>query len=631
MCGINFIIRQGNDAAGVRATVERMNHALAHRGPDADVVKVSTLDNLTIGLGHRRLSIIDTSHNADQPLSTRDGRYSLIYNGEIYNYRELQQELGEDAVFEQTSGDTGVLLASLARWGEAVLPRLNGMWAFVLVDWHERRALIARDRLGKKPVYYHQAAGTVPQLLCSSELKGILLGTARRFPLDAQALLRYLSQSITNDTDRTFFSDIHCVPPGCAAWIDLREPTRPLQFRRYWQFPEPEEPGPSLSIEAAAKQLRELLFDSVRLRLRSDVPIGVMLSGGLDSSSILAAAVAAGRPDVAVFSVVSDDPAESEEVFIRRAASHFNLTPRLLNVDRDPQRLFEDLAEVNWINDQPLTGMSQVAQHSIIRSARQQGVKVLLTGQGADEQLGGYNKFLYLYLMSLVARGRIAQACSVAASFALRNTVFREFSLAEARRYIPHLRKRGGTGYYGQALQDAEAAPTGYRRNVAEVMRLDMTRFSLPQLLHTEDRMSMANSTEMRVPFIDFRIVEFLAHLPPEAKLHGGWTKFVLRQAMRSELPAEICFRKDKKGFNLPEAAWFRGPLLPQAAKILSGDLCAESYGVFVPGAGRNYLESWRAGSAEVTYKQFFGMISLELWLRQVDSYVSEAAVRIAA
>jgi asparagine synthase (glutamine-hydrolysing) len=624
MCGINFVVQQTRDADGVRAAVERMNKVISHRGPDADAVTVHPLDDCVVGMGHRRLSIIDTSHSADQPISTPDGRYSLIFNGEIYNYKELLPELGDDPVFAQTTGDTGVLLAALVRWRESALSRLNGMWGFVFVDWHEKRALISRDRLGKKPLYYHQTAAG---LSCSSEVKGVLSASNGRFRLNSQTLLRFLVQAVTEDTDQTFFEGVDCVPAASFAWIDLRSPGAPIDFKTYWRHPFAEGVSESRGCLARADvdRFRELFFDAVRLRLRADVPVGLQLSGGLDSSAVLAGIVAAGRRDVNAYSVVSDDPKHSEEPFIRMVAGHFGVNSQVINVDHDPRYLFEQLAEVNWINDRPVAGMSKVAQYLMVREQRAQGVKVLLTGQGSDEQLGGYNKFLYLYLMSLARRGRLLRAASVAARFALNNTVFGEFTLEEARRYIPGLRARGGAKYVGPALQAAKLAATGYRRDFNETLFMDVTRFSLPQLLHTEDRMAMAFGVEMRVPFVDYRIVEFLARMPPEAKLGSGWTKLILREAMRGHLPEQITFRKDKKGFNVPEADWFRRSLAPQVTELLSGQLCAEDMGVFQPGAGRHYLRSWQSGSREVSFREVFGLISLELWLRRVQQHVASS------
>jgi asparagine synthase (glutamine-hydrolysing) len=622
MCGINFIVHETGDPDSVRAALERMNKVIAHRGPDADIKTLHPLGGCVVGMGHRRLSIIDTSHSADQPLSTPDGRYSLIFNGEIYNYQELLPELGDDPVFQQTSGDTGVLLAALVRWREAALTRLNGMWGFVFVDWREKKALISRDRLGKKPLYFHQSAGG---LSCSSEVKGVLAASSGKFRLNAQTLLRYVLQSVTDDTNQTFFEGVDSVPAASFAWIDLRRPGATLEFKTYWRQPFAE--GQTVSSgqleRADVDRFRELFFDSVRLRLRADVPVGLQLSGGLDSSAVLAGIVAAGRKDVSSFSVVSDDPSHSEEPFIRAAAGHFGVAPHLLNVDRDPHHLFELLPEVSWINDQPVAGMSKVAQYLMVREQRAQGVKVLLTGQGSDEQLAGYNKFLYLYLMSLARRGRLLRAGTVAAKFVMNNTVFGEFTWEEARRYIPGMRSRGGAKYVAPALQAAELAATGYRHDFNETLFMDVTRYSLPQLLHSEDRMAMAFGVEMRVPFVDFRMVEFMAKLSPEAKLGSGWTKLILREAMRGYLPDRITFRKDKKGFNVPEPAWFRTSLAPKVSELLSGELCAESMGVFQLGAGRHYLRSWQSGSREVSFREVFSLISLELWLRRVQHHVA--------
>ena len=621
MCGINGVIDYGADLGRVEAALSAMERAQLHRGPDGHGRFTDSLSSACfVGLGHQRLAILDTSTHAHQPMLSPDGRYVLVYNGEVYNYREIAEDLRDDPVIASSSGDTAVVLAALMRWGADALKRFNGMWALLLLDRKEKSLLVARDRLGIKPLYFHMDA---ERLWFASEVKSILSATQKRFGLNRRSIAQYLLQSLTDSSEDTFFEDIHSIPPGHYWEIPLLSRThRREDMRPYWRHPYDECGEFDQSIESP-EQLRQLFFDSVKLRLRSDVPVGVLLSGGLDSSCMLAAVKAAGALDhVTALSVVSDDPDSNEEPFIDIMANHAGCSVKKLKIDQSPLDVLKDLDQTCWYMDQPVGGFSSVAHRRLMQCAQDIGVTVLLTGQGSDEQLGGYNKFFYFYLIDCVRSHRYHQAASMLFYSLVQGTILREFTWAEAKRYIPALRTINGRSYLNSELFAESLAKTGMAGSYREREWLDIRYFSVPMLLHYEDRMSMSLAKEMRVPFLDYRVVEFLARVPPKQKLFHGWTKYILRMAMAGYVPDAIRWRKDKKGFNLPEANWARGEFISHFNARFQDDMLAGRLGFVVPGEVRRLYDRYVKGDGGVAYKNIFSIYCLETWLRVFEPYI---------
>ena len=536
------------------------------------------------------------------------GRYVLCYNGEIYNYRELAAELGADAGIDPTQGDTAVLLAALMRWGADALPRLNGMWAFVLLDRERQTLLVSRDRLGVKPLHWAVVDGS---LTIASEVKGVLALTQSRFRLNPDSVLRHLLQSLGNSDCSTMFDGIDAVPAASYAQIDLKlSPVAPA-FRRFWRHPH--ESGAAVA-PATSDQLHELMVDSVRLRLRSDVSCGLLLSGGLDSSSILGAAGELGA-DLHVLSAVSNDPQSNEEYWINQAARFNHIKPTLVRIDDDPLSMLEELPQATWHNDQPLAGFSLIAHRRLMAAARERGLVVLLSGQGSDEQLGGYNKFLYFYLYQCLAGGNPLRAAALLWDCFRHGTVIHEFRFAEAKRYLPHWVSRSG-GHLGVALAGARILPTSANAGYAERELRDIQSTSLPMLLHSEDRMSMSCGREIRLPFMDYRVVELLAAISPADKFRHGWPKWPLRHAMRRVLPTSITWRRDKKGFNIPEANWLKTTFRPRIEALFASDMRCADLGLVQPQAVRETYRRYCGGDVRVSYKDVLNVVTLEAWLQ---------------
>jgi asparagine synthase (glutamine-hydrolysing) len=575
-----------------------------------------------LGLASQRLAVVDLSARAAQPMTSACGRYVLCYNGEIYNYRELRIEVRQagDQELAPDAGDTQVLLACLARWGVECLPRLNGMWAFALFDREHNSLLLARDRLGVKPLFW--SAGSAG-LVVASEIKGILAATGQRYPLNDDVIARHLAQSLSNTDTQTMFQGIEAVPAGSFARIDLGAGQPALlapRFQPFWRHPF--ERGEPL-LAADPQELCALLQDAVRLRLRSDVPCGLLLSGGLDSSSILAAAHAQQLP-LQVLSVISQDPASSEEYWVKQMARHCGVDPILIRIDEDPLSILADLDEASRFNDAPLPGLAMVAQQRLMQAASDHGITVLLTGQGADEQLGGYNKFFYFRLLELLRGGRYDEAARQAWKSYARGTVWGEFRWAEAKRYLPWQSARTAS-ILGPRLAQAQLCETSSAGSYAEREWRDVHSLSLPLLLHSDDAMSMSRSRETRHPFVDYRIVEFLARVPPDQKFRDGWPKWILREAMRRHLPVSVSWRRDKKGFNIPEARWLCTAFVAHMERWLAGPmLCVEHGFVSAPaleGAYRRLL----AGVAGASYKEVLAALTLESWLRVNEAHIAPA------
>jgi asparagine synthase (glutamine-hydrolysing) len=615
MCGISLCCLVDKDRAAL--TIAKMVATLRHRGPDGDGVFLEVLaDQRGLALGHNRLSIIDLSDHASQPMRSDDGRYVLIYNGELYNYREMAGQLGEDAP-KGVVGDTAVIMAALIKWGPDALRLFNGMWALALFDRVKQELLIARDRFGKKPLYYYQDG---PEFYIASEVKTILVAAESRFKINPRVAVPYLTRGLLDFSDETFFDKVQQFPASSFQILSLAQDARiGARTHRYWSHPvelgELPEPG-----KVTVSEIRELFLDSVRLRMRSDVPVGVLLSGGIDSSSILGAA-AATHENVTVLSVVSDDPVLNEERFIDSMARHVGCPVVKLNVSSQPQRLMDALSDACWFNDSPLVAIASLAHIDLMRQASERGIKVLLTGQGADEQLGGYNKFLYFYLLGLMKSGKYATALRTVLQFTRNSATFSEFRLSEAMRYIGRRWLSEGT-YLAPDKQHSDSVDIGFHGSYERREWVDLTKTSVPALLHSEDRMSMSKSVEMRVPFLDYRFVELLARVHPSAKFAGGWTKSIFRQAMDGLIPDDIRYRRDKKGFTVPGEEWVRFLLKDELVHMFRSDMLAERLGLVVADKLRAYYERFCNGAGILNGKQFFRAYAFETFLRRFQPFI---------
>lgn len=581
MCGIAGIVARAS-AAQVLDTVRRAAQALHHRGPDdaGDLAYQDAAGSAwTIGLAHRRLSIIDLSAAARQPMGLPDEPLFIVFNGEIYNYRELRAELEALGRRFRTQSDTEVLLAAYAQWGPACLPRLAGMFAFAILDTSARRLFLARDVFGIKPLYYTTGehgftfASEIPALL-------ELPGASRQ--ANPRRVFEFLNDGVADHGGDTFFAAIHQLPAAHYLEVSLDCPSR-AQPVRYWDL----DRGQSLdlSFDAAARRLRDLFAESVALHLRSDVPLGVALSGGIDSSSVLMMArqVLGPRADLHTFSFIAADPAISEETWVDEANRAAGAVAHKFKVGNHD--LNEEFDLLIGIQGEPFLNPLVYAQLIAFRKAKELGIKVLLEGQGADELLAGYPQYASVRLASLLGSGRgwdglrFLQAVSgrldIKPSGVLRAAVAGLLPPAirePLRRAIgkplvfPWLDR---SWFLDRGVAAFESPNGGGRYRLRQALHETLFKTKIPTFVRWADRNAMACAVENRVPFLTPALAAFLFSLPEEYLLAGdGTTKAVFRQAMRGLVPDRILERKAKIGFATPYGTWL-GAMRPRAQELL--------------------------------------------------------------
>ena len=620
MCGLFGVVSRG--AALSDDAVRAAHEVQQHRGPDGIGAWHGTVDAHSVTLGHQRLSIIDLSVAGAQPMRRGDDEV-LVYNGEIYNYLELRSELERAGVVFRTRTDTEVVLAALRHWGaEAASQRFNGMWALAWLDRSGRRLVLSRDRAGEKPLYYTHADGA---LFFASEIKTLLSLTGRRYAVNATVVARYLGQSLVDATDETFFEGIRKLPPACVATVPLAQ-DRPLDVRPrpYWQG---RVAGDVAPFPRFVEELASTFLDAVDIRLRSDVPVGVLLSGGLDSSCIAAAMHELAGPDgdVNLLSAVSDDARYDESPFIDAMATHLGRPVQKVRLDLWPEQVLPLLETLCWYNDEPVASFGNLAHYQLMQRAKEHGITVILSGQGADELLCGYRKYLGFYLQSLVRARRYVEAGRVAAGFLRNGTVLTQFTLAEASRYLPRVVARRNDGILGPRLRGTPALGVGLGEgSLQDRQWLDFTRFSIPLLTHTEDRMSMSHGREIRLPFLDVRLMDQLLPAPADYKLRDGWTKYALRKAFAGRLPPSVVWRKDKQGFVNPQVEWLRDRLRPAVLEAFGPESLIFQHGLVDRRALLELYDRYcRPHGSGIFFLQIFSPLALEVWMRRYQAYLS--------
>ncbi|MBC2669594.1 XrtA/PEP-CTERM system amidotransferase [Novosphingobium piscinae] len=589
MCGIAGLFHLHTPKPVDPARIEAMCTAMVHRGPDGGGVWVGP----GVGLGHRRLSIIDVA-GSPQPMASPDGRAVLVFNGEIYNYRELRAELRALGATFRTDGDSEVILAAWQQWGEGCLARLHGMFAFALYDLAERTLFLARDRLGVKPLYY--APLSDGSLAFASELKGLLAHPLLRREIDPQAVEDYLAWGYVPD-HRCILSGVHKLPAGHA-----------LLLRGNGQLPAPSQwwdvsfadrhAGRPADLEA---ELVHLLRQAVTSRMVADVPLGAFLSGGVDSSSVVALMAEASSGPVKTCSIGFDVGELDETGYAARVARQFATDHRTRTVSPDDFGAVDTLAAMF---DEPFADASALPTWRVCQLARE-SVTVALSGDGADEAFAGYRRQRFHYhedrLRRLVPQGaRAALFGSLGAVYPKADWAPRPLrakttllALAEAGEQAyaralaindPATRDSLYTAAFRRELGDyraeqplvalMQAAPA--RSGLDRAQYADL-RFWLPgDILTKVDRTSMAVSLEAREPLLDHRLIEFAARLPEGLRIKRGQGKWLVKTAMRRYLPDEILFRP-KQGFVTPTAQWFRGPLAATARSIATSAPLARS------------------------------------------------------
>lgn len=568
MCGIAGVL--GDDTAD--GLIRRMLNVLAHRGPDGEgISSIPIGDNRALVLGHRRLSILDLSEAGHQPMLDATGRFALTYNGEIYNYKEVASELAAVGVSFRSHCDTEVLLEAYKQWGTACLDHFNGMFAFALYDSVRGVLFCARDRYGEKPFLF---GGDETFFAFASEYKALLQHPGLSLDIDEMRLLHAAYDPSTGlDADRqTVFRSVQQLLPGEAMEVDVHALKR--RIWRYWQITPPNgyDARPEAEIFA---QFRELLIDSVRLRLRSDVPVGSCLSGGLDSSAIVCIVRRLLGDDAPYNTFTGRFPGTHADEW--RYASQVIDAAHVQShvVEPTAEKFVDDLAHFMWFNELPVGGSSQFAQWCVFRLAKQHGVTVLLDGQGSDEVLGGYEQYFAKYVAALRTAGETTRLADelpqIRARYPLALTLptraVRDYLPFRFRHWLANHRDMGTNLLYGLppdiarqiAVDTALPELSGFNPLSNALVQDSFGRF-LTTLLRYGDRNSMAHSREVRLPFCDHRIAEFVMRLPPQLLMGEAQTKRLLREPMRGILPEGIRARWNKQGFRPPQELWFKAP-----------------------------------------------------------------------
>lgn len=588
MCGIAGIIARGKVR---QQAIQTMIAIQAHRGPDGEGIWF-TPDKRVV-LGHRRLAIIDLSERASQPMADVSGRYVITYNGEIYNYLEIRNELKSFGVIFRSDSDTEVILEAYKQWGEACLERFNGMFAFAIYDSIEQKLFCARDRFGEKPFLFV----TKPDLFAfASEYKALLRLRDVSLDFDELRLVRAChNQSTGLDADRqTVLKEIQQLLPSEAMDLD----TRTLKFRiwRYWDVRLNQEFA-SMSEKEAFDQFREILIDSIRLRMRSDVPVGSCLSGGLDSSAIVCIVRKLLHPDGDYHTFTGRFPntAADEWRYAEEVVATTGVTTHV--VEPTSEHFAKELPNFIWLNELPVGSSSQYAQWCVFRLAKEHGITVLLDGQGGDEILGGYEQYFKPYVEALHENGnkdRLAQELSeIRQRYPLALTppvrALRDRLPFLLRRWLSNRFNVGTNLLYGlkpevaYLVRQLNEPKRDQRFNpLASALYQDSFGGYLTTLLRYGDRNSMAHSREVRLPFCDHRLAEFVLSLPPWYLMGEVQTKRLLRESMRGILPEAIHIRWNKRGFLPPQETWFKNGLLRRAEELF-----------FDPEFGRSVL--WNA------------------------------------
>lgn len=627
MCGIAGIVApKGFEPA----KLVEMTQLIHYRGPDgfgfavskpSDVFDLEVTHNdarltsagarRSVGLGNRRLAILDVSTAGNQPMQTEDGLLTITFNGELYNYKEVREDLRRAGHSFRSQTDTEVILRSYLEWGEGCLQRFNGMWAFAIWDQMRRRLFCARDRFGVKPFYYALRDGC---FVFASEIKQILQATGMARVANPVTVFHFLEWGLLDFSSDTFFQGILQLPAGHCLALELNESLVP-KIRRYWELRT--EPQIRISDEDAIREFRRLFENAVALRLRSDVPVGVSLSGGLDSSAVVCTAKRLSpQAEFQTFSACFEDPKIDEREYLLEVVREIQGTSHL--AFPEGASFWKILQTLIFHQDEPVGSPGAYPQWCVMEDARNNGVPVILGGQGGDESLCGYQKYQFFYWWHLLRKGNPKFLLE---SFQwLRQGTSSRWNFSALSRYLPgpfrsriSLVNRIGTREMESLLIGARPG-LGSGRTLAERQKTDLTYSSIPALLHHEDRFSMAHSVESRLPFMDYRLVEFLLRCPPSLKLRDGWSKWLLRNALREELPTKIRLRRSKLGFHTPEAKWMRFGLNNGYRRLWDTPQLRMSRFIDGPKLRRECAELLNGSRGALPPGGLFRAVSLETW-----------------
>lgn len=551
MCGISGIVNKNRSKVDFNE-IKSITDIIAHRGPNGEGFLIEN----NLALGHRRLAIIDLSSDGNQPM-WYDDNYAIVFNGEIYNYLELRQELQDLGFVFKSKTDTEVILVAYNYWGTDCVNRFNGMWAFCIYDKVKQILFCSRDRFGVKPFYYFDGD---KQFTFGSELKQLIPYSSKK--VNKKVLFEYLILSLEEQTEDTFFESIKRLQPSHNLIYDLR--TNKFSIERYFSLQFKTHVN-KLPLNESIGQLKSDLFSSIKLRLRSDVEVGTCLSGGLDSSSI-AAIVSKEFKLGAIFKGIhakSTEKYTDESNYAKLVADKGNIN--IVITEPSENYFINNIDRLTLIHEEPIIGPSIFMQYAVFEKAKQEGCIVMLDGQGGDEILFGYERYFPCLLNGLPLWRKIFEMYKYSRksrlSFMSTISYFMYFKYPFIRRFnIKKKWKCIKSEYLKEfdfsVLEEIASAYT----SPFELHKLELTKTQLPPLLKYEDRNSMAHSIESRLPFLDYRLVENAISLNGHFKINNGWSKYILRKMISEYLPQEIAWRRNKRGFESPRT-WLNNRL----------------------------------------------------------------------
>jgi len=600
MCGIAGII-SNNSRLLFKERIESGIKCLKHRGPEDENIWIN--DETTAALGHLRLSIIDLSKEASQPMHYM-GRYSIVHNGEVYNYIEIRDQLRQKGYHFKSQSDTEVIIAAYDHWGTSCVQHFDGMFAFSIWDEKEKMMFAARDRFGEKPFFFFYDS---EQLLFASEMKSLFsMGVPKQ--VNQAMLFNFLTIGYTanpSDPRETFYENIYKLPASSFLVYSLAE--NQVQIEKYWQvYPQVK----SIPEQDAIEQFQHLFAQSIKRRLRSDVSIGTSLSGGLDSSSVVAFCDGQTSDHYShkCFTASFENFDKDELKYAALVAKKFGLEHYVASIAGD--ETVNLMNEVMYHQEEPIGSASPLAQYKVFQLARENGVTVLLDGQGADEILAGYHKYYKWYWQELYRNHKLKSSkelkstlgLGVKEPFGLANKIaalFPEFAagILQTRRaknayHHPDLEREFA---FSNKQNCYYTTPSVFDLNGALYYNTFVN--GLEELLRFADRNSMAHTVEVRLPFLSHQLVEFLFSLPPELKIHNGWTKWLLRKSVDNLLPNEIVWRKDKIGFEPPQKKWMEQKTVRDAIEEAKRKLVQQK--ILLPSVINKKIQPHNAYAAE--------------------------------
>ena len=572
MCGISGIINQKNNKVN-KDDIITINNLASHRGPDGEGYYQSN----NLSFGHRRLAIIDLTNNGHQPMSYNND-YTITFNGEVYNYIELKEELKEFGYIFNSTSDTEVILASYVQWGEKCVEKFNGQWSFAIHDKKKNIVFASRDRFGIKPFYYSVINDN---FIFGSEIKQIIHFNNQN-KLNMKTLIDYLVIGFEEHTNETFFDGIYKLKQSHNLIYCLESHT--FKECRYYDIENKENLSES-SLDQSVEEYYKKFTEAVKLRLRSDVEVGTCLSGGLDSSAIAAISSKEykknSNTNFLAFHAQTSEKNRDESNYAREIANNFNIDLKILNMNN--YSFIEKLGEIIYTQEEPFSSTSIFMQYFIMEESRKNGCKVLLDGQGGDETLLGYERYYPAYFRSLTVIDSFKEffysISNSKMNFLSMISYILYFSISKIRLMILKFQHRKiKKEYYDLISKKLIIENSNAYSDIFKLQYIEIYNTQLSRLLKYEDKNSMRNSVETRLPFIDYKVVEAALSFRSSFKINKGWTKYILRKSMDGILPKNVLWRRNKVGFEAPQKTWIDSNTIYIKEQISQSKILKEIY-----------------------------------------------------